>query len=140
MFEFTNDTTDFATLQLTREDLATTNSSSGGTTGTTSANTFGGPMIRLFPKDSVSLVLNAGATYHYLVKQTHRKAQISIRTWRDTKCSTSDVLSGNVSSNGPSISEGAQRTSPWTPLSQNVTVVCLPAPTSTTSSSSSWED
>ncbi|KAF6765967.1 hypothetical protein DFP72DRAFT_865247 [Ephemerocybe angulata] len=94
-------------------------------------------MIRLFPRDSVSLVLDAGATYHYLVKQNQRKAQISVRTWRDTKCSASDVLSGLGS--GSSISGGAGPgggggRSPWTPLSQNVTVVCLPttAPIPTT--------
>ncbi|KAJ2931188.1 hypothetical protein H1R20_g5933, partial [Candolleomyces eurysporus] len=63
LFEFTNDTADFATLQLTRE-----NASNVGVAG---------PVIRLFPKDSVSLVLNAGATYHYLVKQSQRHAQIS---------------------------------------------------------------
>ncbi|KAJ3507105.1 hypothetical protein NMY22_g17035 [Coprinellus aureogranulatus] len=78
MFEFTNDTSDFATLQLTREDAATTNNGPSGTTNVLHAGTgVGGPMIRLYPKDSVSLVLNAGATYHYLVKQSHRKAKIS---------------------------------------------------------------
>jgi len=62
LFEFTNDTTDSVAIQLMRVE-----DGGGG----------GGPMIRLFPKDSVSLVLNAGATYSYLVKQGLRKAQIS---------------------------------------------------------------
>ncbi|KAF5313995.1 hypothetical protein D9611_006873 [Ephemerocybe angulata] len=75
LFEFTNDTSDLATLQLTRDVGAS--SSSPSPSSNSSGPSLAGPMIRLFPRDSVSLVLDAGATYHYLVKQNQRKAQIS---------------------------------------------------------------
>lgn len=145
LFDFTNDTADLATLQLTRQPTTSTaanGTSNGHSPLSSSVPAAAGPMIRLVPKDSVSLVLDAGTTYHYLVRQNHRKAQISIRTWRDTKCNASDVLLGTDNYTGRPMSNGAgatadggTRPSPWTPLSQNVTVVCLPA---TTTSSSAY--
>ncbi|EAU93052.2 hypothetical protein CC1G_06772 [Coprinopsis cinerea okayama7 len=71
LFEFTNDGPELVTLQLTP----------GSTTEyvTSSPSVSEGPTTRLYPKESVSLVLNAGATYHYMVKQSTRKAQISYK-------------------------------------------------------------
>ncbi|TFK30518.1 hypothetical protein FA15DRAFT_690234 [Coprinopsis marcescibilis] len=105
LLEFTNDCAELATLQLCQ-----------GTSFGLSTGMGGGPVIRLDPKDSVSLVLNAGATYHYTVQRSTLRAQVSIRTWRDTKCKVSDVFSGDIS----------HMSVPWTPLSQTVTVVQLP--------------
>jgi hypothetical protein len=62
LFEFTNDTINAATLQLTRGDDEFSS---------------GGAMILLHGRESVSLVLNAGSTYHYTLKLQARKAQIS---------------------------------------------------------------
>ncbi|KDR85073.1 hypothetical protein GALMADRAFT_53516 [Galerina marginata CBS 339.88] len=62
LLEFFNDMAEPTTLQLTqaRDDNLTT-----------------GATILLQPEDSISLVLNAGSTYHYLFKQHIRKAHIS---------------------------------------------------------------
>ncbi|KJA29158.1 hypothetical protein HYPSUDRAFT_128082 [Hypholoma sublateritium FD-334 SS-4] len=62
LFEFINDTTKSSTLQLTRE----------GEDGFSS-----NAIVTLQPQESISLVLNAGSAYHYLLKQDCRKAQLS---------------------------------------------------------------
>lgn len=74
LLEFTNDEIELATLSrataITQEDTSSFNSLS-------STVAIDGPMIRLYPKESISLVLNAGATYHYTLRQSARKAQLS---------------------------------------------------------------
>ena len=55
LFEFTNDTAEPATLEPLQ----------GGQNGTTSI----GRIVLLHEKESISLVLNAGSTYHYLFKR-----------------------------------------------------------------------
>ncbi|KAF8898660.1 hypothetical protein BD779DRAFT_1485000 [Infundibulicybe gibba] len=98
LFEFTNNTADAATLQLTRgEDEVPT----------------GGGMILLHSSESVSLVLNAGSTYKYALKQRGSKAYISVKAWQDTQCSVTDVLGGILDPESP----------PWTPI-QGITVTC----------------
>jgi hypothetical protein len=62
LLEFTNDTTDAVTLQLMRGD----DEFNGG-----------GAMILLQRRENVSLVLNAGSTYHYTLKQGAVQARIS---------------------------------------------------------------
>lgn len=62
LFEFTNDTANAVTLQLTRGD---------------DDGSFGGAVILLHSGENVSLVLDAGSSYHYIVKQQSKKAQIS---------------------------------------------------------------
>jgi hypothetical protein len=119
LFEFTNDTTDAATLQLTRGDDEFSS---------------GGAMILLHGRESVSLVLNAGSTYHYTLKQHARKARISwvhqrliifannhsrslisrVRTWQDVQCSTTGLFAGNRV-HGPLS---------WIPV-EGITVTCL---------------
>jgi hypothetical protein len=65
LFEFTNDTSEAATLQLVRRD-----------------DGFGeGAMILLQRRESVSLVLDAGATYQYTLRQGQKAAKIS---WVDS--------------------------------------------------------
>lgn len=106
LFEFTNYTLDAATLQLMRGDDGFSS---------------GGGMILLHGRESVSLVLNAGSTYRYTVKQKARKAQISwvlsavrfrmqlivstflrrVRTWQDIQCNTSSVFSGHCTHGRP---------------------------------------
>lgn len=61
LFEFTNDTTSAATIQLSHGD--------GEFSGNATVLLQGG--------ESVSLVLNAGTTYHYMLKQRSSKARIS---------------------------------------------------------------
>ena len=68
LLEFTNDTHDAATLQLMR--------GGDGFSG-------GGAMILLQRRESVSLVLNAGATYQYTLRQGEKAAKIS---WVDCLC------------------------------------------------------
>jgi hypothetical protein len=64
LFELTNDTASAATMQLARGDDEYT----GGS---------GGAVILLHSGESVSLVLDAGSTYHYTIKQRAKKVQIS---------------------------------------------------------------
>ncbi|KAJ7783890.1 hypothetical protein DFH07DRAFT_209068 [Mycena maculata] len=47
----------------------------------------------------VALVLTAGLTYQYVLKQTTqpRKAQLSVRAWDDLQCRASSVLAGTSS-------------------------------------------
>lgn len=64
LFEFTNDTANAVTLQLTRGDDE-------------HAGSLGGAVVLLHSGENVSLVLDAGSTYHYTAKQQSKKAQIS---------------------------------------------------------------
>jgi len=81
LFEFTNDTLEAATLQLMRGG---DDPFSGG----------GGAMVLLHGRgDSVSLVLNAGSTYSYRLKQGRKVSKILVRTWQDVKCTATSVFS-----------------------------------------------
>lgn len=61
LLELTNDTPSDATIQLTRID----------------GEQSGGPAVLLQQGESVSLILNAGATYHYRLRQMSTQARIS---------------------------------------------------------------
>jgi hypothetical protein len=62
LLEVTNDTLDAATLQLMRGDDEFNS---------------GGAMILLHRQECVSLVLNAGSTYRYTLKQDGREVKLS---------------------------------------------------------------
>ncbi|RDB28591.1 hypothetical protein Hypma_015445 [Hypsizygus marmoreus] len=98
LFEFTNDTINPATIQLARGD-----------------NEFSGDATILLQRgESVSLVLNAGSTYNYLLKQRSRKARISVKTWQDVQCTAAGVFAGRCGNGYRS----------WTPI-EGVTITCL---------------
>ncbi|GLB36228.1 hypothetical protein LshimejAT787_0305160 [Lyophyllum shimeji] len=98
LLEFTNDTSSAATVQLMRGE----------------SDASGGPSILLQRGENVSLVLSAGSTYHYRLRQSGRQARISVKTWQDTQCSVAKVLGGHYT-----------REEAWIPQVQCVTVTCL---------------
>lgn len=65
LFEFTNDATEAATLQLLRGDDEFAS---------------GGAMVLLHKKESVSLVLNAGGTYQYTLK-SWKDGRVAKMSW-----------------------------------------------------------
>ncbi|KAI0652245.1 hypothetical protein C8Q79DRAFT_1005462 [Trametes meyenii] len=82
LLEFLNDTPDAATMQvLRRED--------GGQAG---------PVILLHQGESISLVLTAGTTYNYAIRQPPREAELSVKIWSDTQCNLLDVFRAPPSS------------------------------------------
>ncbi|KAF8198921.1 hypothetical protein BJ912DRAFT_950228 [Pholiota molesta] len=76
LLEIFNDTTESSTLQLTRGDDSLASNAT----------------VLLHPQEGISLVLNAGSSYQYLLKQQRRKAQISVKVWKDTRISTTDIF------------------------------------------------
>ncbi|KAL0951084.1 hypothetical protein HGRIS_007822 [Hohenbuehelia grisea] len=83
LFEVSNDSPDATTLQSLRSDPDDEFES-------------GGAIILLNAHESVSLVLNAGSTYHYVLKQNSRKAQILVKAWRDTQLKTTNIFEGQI--------------------------------------------
>jgi len=106
LLEFTNDTLDAATLQLMRGDDEFSS---------------GGAMILLHRQESVSLVLNAGSTYRYALKQGRREIEISVRTWQDIQCNATSLFSQSVSNVN---STQAETSLSWTPV-EGVTITNL---------------
>ncbi|KAF7320426.1 hypothetical protein MKEN_00827400 [Mycena kentingensis (nom. inval.)] len=55
--------------------------------------------VYLEASDHVSLVLTAGSTYRYTLKQfsPNRKAQMSVRAWNDLHCLATSVFAGSHS-------------------------------------------
>jgi len=80
LFEFINDTSDTATMQvLRRED--------GSRTGAT---------LLMHRGENLSLVLTAGSAYKYTIKQRGEELIISVKVWQDTQCTLSAVFSGSL--------------------------------------------
>ncbi|KAH0590636.1 hypothetical protein H2248_000767 [Termitomyces sp. 'cryptogamus'] len=78
LLELTNDTHSDVTIQLVHIDSGQSE----------------GPTVLLQEGECVSLVLNAGATYHYRLRQMGIQARISVKTWQDTQCSAAKVFGG----------------------------------------------
>ncbi|KAH9486860.1 hypothetical protein JR316_0000925 [Psilocybe cubensis] len=100
LLEFVNDTEESSTLHLTR-----------GGDDTFSANA----TILLQPSESISLVLNAGSIYQYILKQKNRKGHVSVRVWKDVRITATDVFVRKTYNLSPGM--------PALP-SQGITVVC----------------
>ncbi|PPQ88661.1 hypothetical protein CVT25_010237 [Psilocybe cyanescens] len=100
LLDFVNDTVDSCTLRLTRgnEDNFSNNAT-----------------ILLQPQDSISLVLNAGSTYQYTLKQKNRKGHVSVRVWKDVRITATDVFVRKKYAPSPEL--------PILP-SQGITIVC----------------
>jgi hypothetical protein len=82
LFELTNDSPyDGSSLQLIRGDQGV-----------------GGPTVYLNRQESVSLVLNAGTTYHYAIRHQGRKILMYVRIWQDMHCPVSKLLTASSSS------------------------------------------
>ncbi|KAI0067737.1 hypothetical protein BV25DRAFT_1867537 [Artomyces pyxidatus] len=86
LLNVSNDTHDCATLQLLRDY---------------SRNA--GAVVLLDPGEVVTLVLEAGSTYRYVVKARSKLASVSVRAWRDVTCSVSQVYA----SAGPQLQTGS---------------------------------
>ncbi|KAF9452695.1 hypothetical protein P691DRAFT_721507 [Macrolepiota fuliginosa MF-IS2] len=80
LLEFTNDTQESITIQLLRDY------------GRSS-----GSVVLLNASDSVTLVLESGSSYRYVVKMRTRVVSITARAWRNMQCRLSHVLSSSVS-------------------------------------------
>ncbi|KAF9499728.1 hypothetical protein BDN71DRAFT_57736 [Pleurotus eryngii] len=77
LFEFSNNSTEPATLRLLRDLDEFPNE---------------GARIFLHPEESISLVLNAGSVYRYTLKQNDNAAQVTVRIWRDVRVSLKYVF------------------------------------------------
>ncbi|KAF8807481.1 hypothetical protein BYT27DRAFT_7256078 [Phlegmacium glaucopus] len=73
--EFVNDTAGPVILQLSRGD-----------------DELSGNSTILHPQETISLILNAGSTYHYILTQHILRMKISVRIWKDMHISATDVL------------------------------------------------
>ncbi|TFK57195.1 hypothetical protein OE88DRAFT_1650822 [Heliocybe sulcata] len=80
LLDLTNDTRDFASVQLLRDYGRNTASA-----------------VVLRPGETLTLVLDAGSVYSYAVKAHTKVANITARTWRDTRCNVSGLFSSSVS-------------------------------------------
>ncbi|KAI0274631.1 hypothetical protein BC834DRAFT_2185 [Gloeopeniophorella convolvens] len=56
-----------------------------------------GAVVLLQPTEAVTLVLEAGSTYKYVLKTQSKLVSVSVRTWRDIQCSVSQLFSSPVS-------------------------------------------
>jgi len=97
LLELSNNTSNVATLQLVYGDDEFST----------------GAIISLQRFETVSLVLNAGSTYKYILQQQGKQLQMTVKTWRDIQCNLTSILPGRSSS-----------TASWTPT-EGVTVVHL---------------
>ncbi|KAI0319380.1 hypothetical protein OF83DRAFT_1055068 [Amylostereum chailletii] len=77
LLKFNNDSLDCATVQLLRDYGRST-----------------GAIVLLHPGELVTLVLDAGSTYRYVLKTRSKLASVSARSWRDVTCSVSQVFAG----------------------------------------------
>lgn len=75
LLKFSNDTHDCATVQLLREY---------------SRNA--GAFVLLQPGEVITLVLEAGSTYRYVLKTRSKLASVSARAWRDVHCTVSQLF------------------------------------------------
>ncbi|KAF9785557.1 hypothetical protein BJ322DRAFT_1006454 [Thelephora terrestris] len=85
LLDFTNDTHDFTSLQLLRDF----NNRNGSTAGA----------VLIPPGETVTLVLDAGSVYKYVLKTCTKVASVTARTWRDVDCPVSSLFipSGSTS-------------------------------------------
>ncbi|KAF9532004.1 hypothetical protein CPB83DRAFT_904131 [Crepidotus variabilis] len=51
-----------------------------------------GPTATITEYDELSLVLDAGRTYRYVLYHLGERAEISVRVWKDTQISVSDIF------------------------------------------------
>jgi len=58
-----------------------------------------GATVLLHPRESISLVLNAGLAYKYTARWNGRIMSLAIRIWRDTQLKSSDVFSARFQNN-----------------------------------------
>ncbi|KAI0051766.1 hypothetical protein FA95DRAFT_1554298 [Auriscalpium vulgare] len=86
LLSIANDTHDCATVQLARDY-------SRGM----------GAVVLLQPGEDVTLVLEAGSTYKYVLKARSKLGSVSVRAWRDQNCSVSQVFA----SAGPQLQTGS---------------------------------
>jgi len=80
----TNDSHDCATVQLLRDYGRNT-----------------GAIVLLQPTEAVTLVLEAGSTYKYVIKTQSKLVSVSVRTWRDVQCTVSQLFSSPVTTSQP---------------------------------------
>ncbi|KAI9508792.1 hypothetical protein F5148DRAFT_979328 [Russula earlei] len=81
---FTNDSHDCATVQLLRDYGRNT-----------------GAIVLLQPAEAVTLVLEAGSTYKYVIKTQTKLVSVSVHTWRDVQCTVSQLFSSTVTVSQP---------------------------------------
>ncbi|KZT30470.1 hypothetical protein NEOLEDRAFT_1152990 [Neolentinus lepideus HHB14362 ss-1] len=79
LLDLTNDTRDFASVQLLRDYGRTTASA-----------------VVLHPGETLTLVLDAGSVYSYAVKAHTKVAGITAHTWRNTRCNVSGLFSSSA--------------------------------------------
>ncbi|KAH9847333.1 hypothetical protein C2E23DRAFT_890024 [Lenzites betulinus] len=103
LLEFSNDTSDAATMQVLRRD-----SGSGG--GPQGAPGQAGPVIFLHQGESISLVLTAGVAYKYAIRQQLREADLSVKIWSDAQCRLSDVFRAPTTAHCGKFDEGVALT------------------------------
>ncbi|KAI0034320.1 hypothetical protein K488DRAFT_45786 [Vararia minispora EC-137] len=84
LLKFANDTHHCAALQLARD-----------------YNRNGGTMVLLEPGEFVTLVLNAGSIYRYVLKTRSKVASLSARAWRDVTCTVAQAFAGAGPEGGP---------------------------------------
>lgn len=75
LLRFSNDTHDCATVQLSRDYGRNT-----------------GAIVLFHPGEVVTLILEAGSTYRYVLKTRSKVASVSARTWRDVQCAVSQLF------------------------------------------------
>ncbi|KAA1468189.1 hypothetical protein DENSPDRAFT_857137 [Dentipellis sp. KUC8613] len=75
LLEFSNDTLDCATVQLSRDY------------GRNSRT-----IVLLQPGEVVALVLEAGSTYKYVLRTPSKVASVTARGWRDLNCTVSQLF------------------------------------------------
>ncbi|KAH9175350.1 hypothetical protein EDB89DRAFT_2066705 [Lactarius sanguifluus] len=80
----TNDSHDCATVQLLRDYGRNT-----------------GAIVLLQPTEAVTLVLEAGSIYKYVLKTQSKLVSVSVRTWRDVQCTVSQLFSSAVTTSQP---------------------------------------
>ncbi|KAI0080102.1 hypothetical protein K474DRAFT_1658364 [Panus rudis PR-1116 ss-1] len=76
LLEFVNDTNDTATMRVLHREA-------GNNSGAT---------LLIHRGESVSLVLTAGSTYKYALRQHRKDANVSVKVWQDTRCPLSSVF------------------------------------------------
>ncbi|KAG5734637.1 hypothetical protein E4T56_gene5270 [Termitomyces sp. T112] len=98
LLEFTNDTLETITVQVLHDYGRNTRS-----------------IVLLHPEESVTLVLDAGTSYRYAVKQRTKVANVTARFWRDTRCQISHLFSDSslLSQSTSPFSEGIRVDRHW---------------------------
>ncbi|KAJ8084099.1 hypothetical protein PM082_002866 [Marasmius tenuissimus] len=66
-------------------------------------------MMLVDTRDRLSLVLSAGSTYHYVVKQRSNATRITVKPWKDLHFKASSILNKTLEELTPRASIGSSR-------------------------------